>query len=298
MPFEAILLSLSMAQGPTLADVLARTAVYVTDLHKNLALIVANEDYQQVRRGYGVSSPDLPAGYEASGVVRRQVRSEFALLAVPDGKTWLWYRDAYEVDGKTLHDRTDRLQRLFMQTPATAAAQAQLLDQESARHNVGVIRRTFNVPIIALMFLTAETQAGFAFEKRGEKDFAGVKAWIVSYRETRRPTLVSTAKGEALPTRGEIWLDPENGRVLRTVMIIDVLDAFPDMKQRPERYSAFPRIQIEVRFAEQQALKMWMPVEMKELYDRGVEIVSCVAKYSGFRRYEPKIDTTYTEKKR
>ena len=50
---------------------------------------------------------------------------------------WGTFRDVFEVDGRTLPDRQDRLRRLFLEQPASALARANEIAHESARYNLG-----------------------------------------------------------------------------------------------------------------------------------------------------------------
>jgi hypothetical protein len=286
-----LLASLLVVQAPTLDNVLSRAGEWVTTFHRDFPLVVAEEAYTQMLRNYGVASGDLAAmgaaAGESSGQKVRRMRSEFALVPHPGGTTWDAFRDAYEVDGKPLREQRNRLQHLLTDAPATPLAEARRLSNEAAQYNLGLMKRNVNVPMFALMTLVPASQRGFAFTKKGEKTVAGVHAWVVAFTETQRPTLATTPDARPLPMRGELWIDPANGRVLHTLAVWDSLDAFAEMKQKQDRYSQFPRIQIEVTYGLDPALNIWVPTEMKELYDRQIEVVTCTATYSAYRPVHP-----------
>lgn len=277
--------SLLLPQAPTLETVLSRAAGYVTTYRETAPALVADETYVQISTLYGSTHRDLfatgaPAG-EAGERKVRKTKSEFAIVA--DSSLWLAFRDVSDLDGKSLRTERNRLERALGDR-VTAIAAAMAISAESIRHNIGSMNRTVNIPTLALAALLPRNQSGFAFTKKGEKKVGGTSVWVVGYTETERPTLVRTQDGVPQPMRGEIWIDPAGGRVVRTSAVFDSLDAYPDMKAHPERYREFPRTTIEVTYAAEPRLDLWVPVEMKELYDRPSEVVRCTATYSNFRR--------------
>jgi hypothetical protein len=277
-------------QAPSVESVLARAGEYVAQSRQDLAALVAEEYSVQIQRNYGVQSGDLPGLGESSGHTRRSLRSELVLLATPGRNVWHTYRHTFALNERPVDDQKDRLRRIFSGPPAAAVAEATRLSNENARFNLGAIRRNMNLPTLALEFLAATSQPGFSFTKKGEKKVDGVPAWVIAFVEVRRPSLISTPDGRSLPVRGEIWVDPANGRVMKTQVTLDSLDAFKEMKERPQDYSAFPRVAIETTFRLDRGLNAWVPAEMKEFYDRGVEVVTCTVTYTNYSRLE--IDLT------
>jgi hypothetical protein len=129
-------------------------------------------------------------------------------------------------------------------------------------------------------------RAGFEFTSKGEKRVGSETVWVVAFNETRRPALSQTADGQSKPARGELWIEPATGRIVRTHVVFDSLDAYPDMKLHPERYEDFPRATIDVVFAPDPALKAYLPVTMQEIYTRKDEVVTCKSAFTGYRRLE------------
>lgn len=287
-PFAPVLLAASLlaAQDPTLETVLSRAGEWVLAFHQQFRPVVAEEAYVQILRNYGVTSRDFAGGGMSSGHKMRNLRADFALVASPHGDAWFAFRDVFEVDGKPLRDQKNRVERALTDSPATARAELDLMSVESKRYNLGSIARNVNVPTIALMTLMPANQKGIAFQRKGDKKVGSLRVWVVAFTETQRPTIVMTAENKPLPSRGELWIDPATGRVVRTRIVWDTIDAFAEMKEHPERFTQFPRIEIEVTYGQDSKLDMWVPVEMKELYDRQVEVVTCTANYSNFRRFE------------
>ena len=115
---------------PTLEQVLARTTQYVLDYQKNLSGLVSEEHYLQSWRR-GSRMPET-----------RALRSDVLLTQPPGGKRYLMFRDVFEVDGRQVRDRDERLQRLFLSPSAVTSTQVYRIIEESARYNIGNVQRT------------------------------------------------------------------------------------------------------------------------------------------------------------
>jgi hypothetical protein len=141
------------AQPASLGDVLARAEQYVTQYERRFSALVAEEHYVlEVRR---------PAAQRGGVRESRTLRSDYLLVQLDAGAGWMPFRDVFEVDGRRVRDREDRLGRLFM-VPATEAAfdQAVRIMADSTRYDLGGVTRTINVPTLALLFLHPEEYAG------------------------------------------------------------------------------------------------------------------------------------------
>jgi hypothetical protein len=127
-------------------------------------------------------------------------------------------RDVYEVDGQRVGERTDRLQKRFVETPDTAIEQGRLLADASARYNLGTLRRNYNLATTTLFFTRASNHPRFRFKKAGEDRTDGVRVRRVGYKEIAKPTLIKTLEGRDMPVNGSLWVDPIDGRVLMTAI--------------------------------------------------------------------------------
>jgi len=279
--------SAPVAQAPSLESVLAKAGEYAVAYNEAHPFLLAEESCQQLFRPYGSTTHDLlssdaPLG-EMGTPKLRKMRSEFALVAAPSLHAWVAFRDTFEVDGKALRPEKDRLERAFTDSRDTAPEVARKCTDAALKYNLGRTVRDVNVPTFPLMFLMPQRQKGFAFTKKGEKRVDGATVWVVEYVETGRPTLSVVADGTPKPARGELWVEPASGRVVKTHLVYDTLDAFPDMKLRPERYADFPRVTIDVAYKRDTALDAWLPAEMEEVYTRRDEVLTCKIAYSKFR---------------
>jgi hypothetical protein len=277
----------TVAQAPSLESVLAKAAEYVAACNQAHSLLIAEESYQQLLRPYGSTTHDLlssgaPLG-EMGTPKLRKMRSEFALVAVPEAHGWAVFRDVFEVDGKTLRPEKNRLERAFAESADTAPGLARTFTDAALKYNLGRTQRDVNVPTFPLMFLMPEHQQGFAFTRKGEKRVDGATVWVIDYVETERPALSTMADGSPKPARGEMWVEPASGRVVKTHLVFDALDAYPDMKLHPERYADFPRVIIDVTYKRDAALDAWVPAQVEESYTRRDEMLTCKITYSKFR---------------
>ena len=275
----AILLATAVlrAQDPSLDAVLLRAAEYVSQYQQQLRGLVAEETYRQNVTRMAAARPS-----DASGRLTRegrQLKSDLLLVKLGDEDFWIQFRDVFEVDQKPVRDRDQRLQKLFIEAKADARAQAESIQQESARYNLGPLMRTVNVPIMALLFFDRSFQPKVKFEqgKAGNvRRFEGLAEpsaiWMIEYKETTKGTLVKGLNNRDIPSRGRIWLDSTNGRVLRTEMLSE------DTALRAEIF---------VTYKTEPGLDLLVPGEMREVYTirRNDTRIDGLATYGHFRRF-------------
>jgi len=289
---------------PTLSQVMIRAATYVQSYAEQLASVVGTEHYTQWLELKG----------RPGGTGTRQLVSEFALVRTAD--EWVGFRDVYEVDGKPVRDRQDRLLRMFADAPTTAFAEGRRIADESSRYNIGSVQRNFNMPTMALSFVQAKHQPRFKYKKAGEDTIDGLAVWKVAFQEKQTPTFIKTPAGKNMPVTGTLWIVPTDGRVLRTYLEIAVESkreisnpkmessvqpagtpgTDQDWTDRRMRSAA----SISVLYAMNDRLGVMVPAEMRESYDAPItqssqyatmlivngQRIVCRATYSDFRRFE------------
>jgi VWFA-related protein len=243
-----------------LDGVLARVSQYVAAYGPILSSIVSEESYVQ---------ESIQNGSRA----RRTLVSDFLTVRMDGIEGWLPFRDVFEVDGKRVRDRQDRLARLFIDQPSAERVNQRALEvfAESARYNIGDVRRTLNVPTLPLQFLEAGSVQRFAFKKLFEDELDGTRVWALEYTEVASPTFVRTSEGEDRPTWGRIWVDPLTGTVHRTVLKAAVATITVDYGP----WADLPGV--------------WLPLQMTEFY-AGAQVISGRARYSKFRRFQVTTD--------
>jgi hypothetical protein len=127
-----------LAQTPEVDAVLDKAGDYVATYERTFVGVVAEETYRQEVRGIG---PTDQGGFapEARGQ-RRDLKSDM-LVRAPAGDRWIQFRDVFEVDGKPVRDRAERLAKLFLQPSASAQQQVDDIAAASARYNIGGVNR-------------------------------------------------------------------------------------------------------------------------------------------------------------
>jgi hypothetical protein len=264
---------------PALADVLIKAANYVAGYQKDLRGIVAEETY--------VQNVTMPRGRDGRiNREGRQLKSDLLLVKLGDQERWLQFRDVFEVDRKPVRDRDQRLYQLFVNAKPDARSQAEEIQKESARYNIGPILRTINIPMLALFVFDRFNQYGirFALGHAGNvKRLTGLappeSIALVEFEETTRDTLVRGEQGRDVPSHGRAWIDRRNGRILETEIISQ------DTSLRAE---------ITVRYKEEPGLPVLVPDEMREIYQvaRNDTRIDGRANYGRFRQFT----VTTTEK--
>ena len=293
-------------QEPTLDAVLDRAGSYVMEFQRQFSGIVAEERYVQEVKAVGRGRPcgaaatpvAMRACFELTYPIRSELRSDLLLVKAGAANDWMQYRDVFEVDGQPVRDRTDRLTRLFLDPSASSAGQIGRILDESARHNIGDVRRNVNVPILALTFLLPANQPRFKFKRTKERmpttvgavsDAQGVfrvstEVWALQYQEVKRGTMIHTTRNRDLPSRGRFWIEPSSGRVLMTELVA---------RNREVRAT------IDVSYQSEPLLGLLLPIEMRERYESKQRhtLVEGRATYGRFRQFQVKVDEKILIKK-
>ena len=270
------------AEPPALAEVLARAGAAVVERQRQLAGIVAEEHYAQDVRTARLSPM---ASNQAVPVTHRELTSDLLLVRPVGASRWMQFRDVFEVDGKPVRDRSERLEKLFLSPSSSTATQAEMIAEESSRYNIGNVQRTLNVPLLALVILDPAQQQRFTFKRADKGGDPPVRSaaqsmkgvWVVEYREVEAQTIIRTTDFRDMPSRGRFWLNPETGQVLASELIAEDLDV---------------RGIITVGYEVEPALQMMVPVQMQEQYEifGNRSRVLGAASYARFRQFQVKVD--------
>lgn len=267
-----VAVALPAGQEPSLEAVLARAADYVGAYHNGLRGVVAEEVYRQ-----SVVSPARVRG--RFNREARELRSDVLMVKLPNEDQWVQFRDVFEVDRKPVRDRDQRLYKLFVDAKPDARQQAQTLQNESSRHNIGPLLRTINIPVMALYIFDRNIHAGvkYRFGNAGDgKRFARLVAaeslTLVEFEETTAETLIKGEKDRGIPSHGRAWIDKVSGRILQTELIAQ---------------DTTIRAQITVSYKQQDGIPVLVPDEMRETYQlqRNETRIDGRAQYDKFRQF-------------
>jgi VWFA-related protein len=261
--------------APDLPAVLRRVAAYVAEYETKLAGVVAEERYRQ-----SITNMSGPMRGRATGAgSQRDLRSDLLLVRPSGEDRWIQFRDVFEVDGRAIRDRDERLYKLFVEPTPASRRQAEIIQEEASRYNIGPLSRTINVPILGLAFFAGETQPSFRYRRVGSGDvrpFAGMARaediWVIEYHEVAKGTLIRGANNRDIPSRGRVWIDATTGRVLRTELLSE------DVQVKAE---------IVVNYGRQPELDLLVPIDMREEYalTQSAVRIEGQATYNRFRRF-------------
>ncbi len=190
---------------PMVDDAMHKAAAYVASYGEKMSAVVGVEKYIQNINPTNGTPPLRP----------RQIIAEFALVKSGGAVPWTGYRDVIEVNGDPITDRRDRIVKILTES-ANPLEEAARLTAESARFNVGPVSRNFNVPTTALFFFNEANLSRFAFTKKGTKKIDGIETLEITFKETKRPTLITTRAGKDVPCEGTVWVLPTDGTIVRT----------------------------------------------------------------------------------
>jgi hypothetical protein len=216
----------------------------------------------------------------------RELKSDLLLVRPVGADRYIQFRDVFEVDGKPVRDRNERLMKLFLQPSSSTAEQAEQIVNESSRYNIGNLERTVNVPVLALLILNPGNQPRFTFKRTDDSKPAiaadtappaGGDVWVIRYEEVEPSTLIRTTNGRDLPAHGRFWIDGVTGRVLMSELVAE---------------DTFLQGTIDVTYRLDPGVALLVPTDMRERYvvRRDNSRVEGRAAYGRFRQFQVKVD--------
>jgi hypothetical protein len=253
---------------------LGRAGWYVIEFLEKFSNVVSEETYLQ---DSSVPMQNAVLIGRAGTLARNRVlRSDFLLVSVNSAQEWVPFRDVFEVDRQPIRDREQRLAKLFLKPSPDSLDQAISIQEESARYNLGNMRRTVNNPVLGIVVVQGDLQPRFRYSLGKLDPKVGPGVWTVDYREVATPALIRGRSDLDLFSHGRIWIEAETGRVMKTEVLLDQ----PSLRAR---------ITTSFRFDERFGIAV--PYEMQEEYkfDSGVR-VTAVATYARFRRFDVSTD--------
>ena len=182
----------------------------------------------------------------------------------------------FEKDGEPVRDREARLEALLRDPSGAAGGRIADIIAESAKYNIGGITRNINTPLMALQFLDADYQPRFKFKHvdrgkpvfKDERDKAindtavfrvSTEMWTIEYQERDRATVIRRPDGRDLPARGRFWINPSNGAVLISELVVDGGGVIAT---------------VTVSYQSEPLMGFLVPIEMRESYVRTGERIS------------------------
>lgn len=248
---------------------LDRLGRYLIAYERELTTVVADERYDQM---------EVLTGRRAVAPVSRmrKLESEVAFLRLPDGSIWFGLRDVRKVDGKSVVANQQRVQELLERLDPKMMEEAAKIVAASAQHNLGGMR-TINMPTTPLEVLHPHHHVQFIFKVGGTERIDGTKTTKLEFEEFDEPTIITGTDGGPLFIKGTAWIEPENGRLWRVQLTVNVKLGDRIMRSFENR--------MRVEFRPHAVLKIMVPQEMQEYFwvpgGRG----EGRARYSNFRQF-------------
>jgi hypothetical protein len=252
---------------PPTDPVVERMLAWAARAVETLASVVCEERYVQTLRQQRFALGRVTPVVDSQ---TRTLRSDYLLVRFPETLGWVPFRDVYEVDGRPVRDREDRLMRILSEPHPDRFVQAERIRDESARFNLGPGTYDINVPTFALQFLLPDVAVRFRFRPAGSARVDGVETAVVEFREEGHPTIIRGAATEDVPASGRFWVTPSDGRVVQT---------------RLETHSGGKETRIDVRYARDEKVDAWVPSEMREHHATAGFSLECRATYEHYRRF-------------
>lgn len=198
------------AQGPvtdTDAGLVARLRAYAARYAETMVSVVAHERYVQ----------SLTARRATPRTT--ELRADVLSLRLPGGGPPIWFRDVYEVDGRAVRDREQRLLRLLESNAPGRLDDLRRIAAEGARFNLGSVPRTTNVPDLVFGYLIAGA-SHLKLSPAREAKVDGQPVRVIRFEEAGTPTVVRGTAGRDAPARGRLWVEPGTGVLVRSEVIL------------------------------------------------------------------------------
>jgi hypothetical protein len=245
--------------APPLDTVLLEKArAYLDDYERRFGGVIAVENYEQTET------------VRLEVTRRRELVSDLLIARVP-GHAWVAYRDVAEVDGKPVRDRQARLERLLREAPKGGDAVARRYREESARYNIGEIKRNINVPTVALVLLERKNADQVAVSRLGDAVVEGRLAAVLHVTERRPGVLARSDRGEPAESEASFWIDAGTGAVLRSELTVR---------------ATLVRAQVAVGYRNVPDVGMLLPFEMREVYEQlGQQYAHSVEGVATYEKY-------------
>jgi hypothetical protein len=260
---------------------LGRGGWYVFDFIEKFSNVVSEETYIQDSSVPMQSAMLL--GRPGSGARNRALKSDFLLVSVSRAQDWVPFRDVFEVDGQLIRDRDSRLAKLFLKPSENSLEQANRIQNESSRYNLGNMRRTINNPVLGIVMLQSDFQQRFHYSLGKMDPKVGPGVWIIEYKEEARPSFIRGRSDLDLFAHGRLWIEADTGRLMKTEVLLDQ----PTLRAR-----------ITTSFRFDNRFGIAVPYEMQEEYkfDSGIK-VTAVATYDRFRRFDVSTEDALKDEK-
>ena len=276
LPFVITLAAVPVVAKTTtpLDSLLDRASAYVCGYVHDFSTVVAEEHYVQDSHPMPRVDGFGPVG-AAAQAQHAELRSDLLFVRPNTSDNWLTFRDVSSVNGSAVRDRSERLAKLFVDHETDAIDRALEIAREGYRYNIGSKDRTVANPLLALAFLQPAYRERFEFKLVGIDTSLGPDVWIVKFKERVRPSILRTPDNRNVAAAGRFWIDGASGRVLQTELETSVHD------------------KVTTAFTYDERLGLDVPAEMRDIAWFNGTVVTAVATYTNFRRFDVATDEKF-----
>jgi len=227
------------AQQPALAGLLGLAADYHASYASRVSGTALEERYTLIQ---------VNAGRMATPV---HFTSDVILLNV-NGRI-IGLRDPFEIDNVKLRERTPRITTLLAEPTLEGWQRAQAFAAEQNVRFISDLILSLNDPTLALQFASRDIQPKLTFKLEGQKKMNGVAVASVGFKETgsRDTRFVLGTRGNA-SAAGRLWIDATTGAIHKSELWVN---------------SPTEAVVIDVTYAKDSALDLWLPQRMNETYE-------------------------------
>lgn len=252
-------------------DAVRRAVRYVAWYDTQLPQLVADERYEQ----------------RSSGGVARVLESAVAWVPAPGLHDVLAVRDVHTVDHSAV--QSSRIRALLEAGPSTAAMAQEIL-RASAAFNLGPGVRNLNFPTFPLVYLRGDRASRLRWRSQAEPD----GTLRLEFEERERPTIVRDGDGRPMRARGQFWIAPDSGRIVRCGVTVTGRHDDVNGNDRDAGIRRELTYTITVQFEANDRLDLWLPSRMSEVYEQSSRRddttarlqVTGEARYANYRRFE------------
>jgi hypothetical protein len=246
---------------------------YVADYETALAAVLGDEITTQAASYPSlVPRPGTDGGQMMPGIVtrHRQTQGELFLTYLPADGAWIAVHDVAEVNEVPVE--RDDIVTLLARAPLASVARD--VANRNARFNLGHITRNFNEPTLALLLFDTKRVNTVKFtHPSASTDADGAAIVTLDFEERESPSIVSSRTDGPVFSKGQIVIEPDTGRIRRTVLKLKHKDVSAELTTtyRPDEH-----------------LHLWLPATFQEKYvmnDPHEEDV-CESIYRNYRRFE------------
>jgi hypothetical protein len=226
------------AQRPALEDLLSLVAAYHESYASRVSGVTLEENYGLIQ--VVLERMQTPVRFN----------SDVVLLNV-NGRI-LGLRDPYAVDNVPLRERTPRITNLLREPTVAAWNQAQKYPAEQHFRFISDLVLACNDPTLALQFIAPEMQARSTFKLEKQETLNGVAVARIGFSEVgNRDTRYTLRTRGNASAAGRLWIDVSTGAVLKSELRVT---------------SSTESVVVNVSYAKDAALDLWLPQKMDERY--------------------------------